>query len=105
MNRPTLDMLQTVLDDAWIDAATLCRLVGVPEAWLHERVTQGLLVPVAFEITQTWRFDATTLRRSRRLLALERDFDAAPELAALVADLEDELAALRAQLKRLPPLS
>jgi chaperone modulatory protein CbpM len=31
---------------------------------------------------------------------LERDFDAVPELAALVADLEDELAAVRARLLR-----
>jgi chaperone modulatory protein CbpM len=32
---------------------------------------------------------------------LERDFDAVPELAALVLDLEDEVAALRARLRRL----
>jgi len=30
----------------------------------------------------------------------ERDFEAVPELAALVVDLLDEIAALRAQLRR-----
>jgi chaperone modulatory protein CbpM len=32
---------------------------------------------------------------------VERDFDAVPELAALVADLHDELARLRARLRAL----
>jgi chaperone modulatory protein CbpM len=31
---------------------------------------------------------------------LERDFDAVPELAALVADLVDEIETLRARLRR-----
>lgn len=104
MNRPTLEALQAVLDDGWIDADTLCRLAGVPFTWLHERVSQGLLGPVAWAVHESWRFDAAALRRTRRLAALERDFDATPELAALVADLEDEVAALRARLGRWPPL-
>jgi chaperone modulatory protein CbpM len=48
-----------------------------------------------------WRFDLVALRRVRRMARLERDFDAVPELAALVADLESEIAALRRQLERL----
>jgi chaperone modulatory protein CbpM len=47
-----------------------------------------------------WRFDAAALRRVRCMLRIERDFDAVPELAALVADLEDEIARLRAELRR-----
>lgn len=37
------------------------------------------------------------------MLQIERDFDAAPELAALVADLLEELDRLRAQLGRPGP--
>ena len=39
------------------------------------------------------------LARARRLAALERDFDANPELAALVADLIEEVARLKRRLK------
>jgi chaperone modulatory protein CbpM len=38
--------------------------------------------------------------RARRMLEVERAFDAAPELAALVADLLEELDTLRARLSR-----
>ncbi|MBK8132759.1 MAG: MerR family transcriptional regulator [Gammaproteobacteria bacterium] len=40
------------------------------------------------------------LLRLRRIRALERDFDANPELAALVADLVEELDRLRTRLSR-----
>ena len=45
-----------------------------------------------------YRFTSHDLRRIRRLLELEQTFDAAPELAGLVADMVDELARLRARL-------
>jgi len=38
--------------------------------------------------------------RARRMRRLERDFDAVPEMAALVADLLEEMDALRARLRR-----
>jgi chaperone modulatory protein CbpM len=37
------------------------------------------------------------------MLRIERDFEAVPELAALVADLFEELDDLRARLRRLEP--
>ncbi|TSE18439.1 hypothetical protein Talka_02185 [Tepidimonas alkaliphilus] len=46
-------------------------------------------------------FDAAALRRVRRLAWLQRHFDADPELAALVVDLEEEIERLRARLRRL----
>jgi len=42
----------------------------------------------------------TSVQRARRMRTLERDFDAVPELAALVADLLEERDALRAHLLR-----
>lgn len=47
-----------------------------------------------------WRFRGADLLRLRRIRALERDFDAVPELAALVADLLEELDRLRARLRQ-----
>lgn len=92
--------VDAVLDDQWLDAPQLCHLAGVSESWLNERVTLGLLRADAAGAQEQWRFDAADLRRICRMASLERDFDAVPELAALVADLEDELAQLRARLRR-----
>jgi len=43
------------------------------------------------------------LQRARHIRRLEVAFEAEPELAALVADLLEELDSLRAQLRRLAP--
>ncbi len=89
------------LDDLRLDLNRLCQLAGVQQAWLQERLDLGLLPARADGGPEGWHFNAADLRRVRRLAGLERDFDAVPELAALVADLEDELAVLRAALRRL----
>lgn len=89
------------LDELRLDLNGLCRLAGVQQAWLQERLALGLLPARDGSRPEGWQFDAADLRRVRRLAGLERDFDAVPELAALVADLEDELAGLRAALRRL----
>lgn len=100
MNLPP-QAVEALLDELWLDMDALCRLAGVSEPWLRERLDAGLLPAHTVATREALRFDATDLRRARRLAVLERDFDAVPELAALVADLEDELAALRARLRRL----
>jgi chaperone modulatory protein CbpM len=61
-----------------------------------QRVEEGYLSASGTGVLH-WRFTAAALRRARRLRALERDFDAAPELAALVADLLEEIERLRAR--------
>jgi chaperone modulatory protein CbpM len=50
-------------------------------------------------VPETWRFGSRHLWRTRAMHRIERDFDAAPELAALVADLLEEIEALRARLR------
>lgn len=96
----SLQRVEALLDDLWLDAERLCRLAGVTETWLHERADLGLLAVRRPGPGEAWRFDVADLKRVQRMAGLERDFDAVPELAALVADLEDELRALRAQLHR-----
>ncbi len=98
-----LQTVEALIEECWLDSAQLCRMAGVSEAWLHERVTRGLLQASARHTQDTWLFDAGDLRRVRRIASLERDFDAVPELAALVADLEDELQQLRSLLHRRGP--
>lgn len=87
-------------EEAWLDLDAFCCVTRLAPEWVRERVAGGLLV-VAFGANDDWRFDAVALRRAQRLAALERDFDAVPELAALVADLEEELTRLRRSMARL----
>jgi len=48
-----------------------------------------------------WRFSSQTLVRARRIAHLEHSFDADPQLAALTADLIEEVQMLRRKLQAL----
>mgnify|MGYP002682537183 CR=1 FL=1 len=61
-------------------------------------VEEGLF-PGAECVAGTWRLTSVGLLRARRMRQLERDFDAVPELAALVADLIEEMDKLRDELR------
>lgn len=97
----TSPALQALLDELSLDVAQLCRLADVDADWLRQRIADGLVSACAGGEGGAVRFDAMALHRVRRMVRLERDFDAVPELAALVADLEEEVHALRARLQRL----
>ncbi len=90
------------LEEACLTIEQVAACGAVDAAWVHERVTEGLLT-TAGSGTE-WRFTATHLTRVQRMRGIERDFEAAPELAALVADLLEQLDAARRllALKGLP---
>ena len=69
----------------------------VEPEWVKVHVEDGLF-PSAQRMAGLWGFSSSALVRARRMYQLEHDFDAVPELAALVADMLEELDALRAQL-------
>lgn len=86
----------------------LCSVCALERDWLVVRVREGL-VPVTSAASgdsdarsdhTAWRFTTTTLSRVRRMHHIERSYDAAPELAALVADMLEEMDALRARVRR-----
>ena len=77
----------------------LCSVCALEREWLVVRVRDGL-IPAAGDSDAEWRFTIATLARVRRMREIERTYDAAPELAALVADMLEELDALRARLRR-----
>lgn len=85
-------------DETLLTLDELCMLGAVSVQWVQVRVQEGLL-PARGDRPPAWRFDAVALARVRRMALMERQFDAAPELAALVADLEDEIARLRRRLR------
>ncbi|WP_164963799.1 chaperone modulator CbpM [Rubrivivax sp. JA1026] len=87
-----------LLDEALLTLDELCRAAPVAPGWVVERIEAGFVRPAGGG-RGDWRFDAVALRRVRRMALLEREFDAVPELAALVADLEDEIARLRRRIR------
>jgi len=94
-------LIQAALDEALLDMEELCRAAAVSPEWLLQRVDAGLVpAPGAPGEPQRWRFDATSVRRVRCMVRIERDFEAGAALAALVADLQDEIERLRARLRR-----
>lgn len=77
----------------------LCAACALEREWLVVRVREGL-IPAAGESDADWRFSTATLVRVRRMHEIERTYEAVPELAALVADMLEEMDALRARLAR-----
>lgn len=90
-----------LLDDAALDIDELARACGVEPDWVAQHVEAGVLGGESSVQLARWRFHSCDLSRARRLLDLERDFDANEELAALVVDLTDEVRRLRARLRAL----
>ena len=77
----------------------LCSVCALERDWLVVRVREGL-IPASGDSDTEWRFTTTTLARVRRMREIEKSYDAVPELAALVADMLEEMDALRARLRR-----
>jgi len=86
-------------DEACLTLEQLCDACAVEPPWVIHHVEEGLLLPVTGPV-DNWRFSSTCLARTRRMRTLERDFDAVPELAALMVDLLEEVEALRARVRR-----
>jgi chaperone modulatory protein CbpM len=99
MNQDLQRLVEVRLDDEGLSLDELCRVVSVTPDWVTERMRAGLLGGGEADAT-VLRFDVVALQRVRWMLRVERDFDAVPELAALVADLQHEIARLRERLRR-----
>ncbi|HVG05699.1 MAG TPA: chaperone modulator CbpM [Burkholderiaceae bacterium] len=82
-----------LIDEHTLDLHELASACAVPAEWVVERVEAGLLTCCSSE--GEMRFASTHLVRARRMITTERSFDANGELAALVADLLEEVEQLR----------
>jgi len=87
------------LEEGCFTLEELAAACAVEPDWVARRVSEGLIV-MSGGSSGEWRFGSAALRRVRRMRALERDFEAGPELAALFADLVEELDAARSRLRR-----
>lgn len=88
----------TLIDNDWLPLEQLAAACTVEPAWLMRHIEEGLL-PGARSVAGVWCLSTAALVRVRRMNQIERDFDAVPELAALVADLLEELDTLRCQVR------
>lgn len=90
----------TLLEDSWLTLEQMAAACAVNPDWLVQHLEEGL-IPHAESVAGVWRFSGAALVHVRRMRELERDFDAVPELAALMADLLEELDTLRARVRTL----
>jgi chaperone modulatory protein CbpM len=90
-----------LLDDVALTLDELARAVEVEPDWVVRHVRAGTLGGETTVQVTSWRFRSGDLVRARRLLRVERDFDADEDLAGLVVDLGDEIRRLRARLHAL----
>jgi chaperone modulatory protein CbpM len=70
---------------------------GTEEDFVRLLVDEGLLVPVVQQ--PAWRFGGEELSRVRRIRRLQRDFQANLQSVAVMLDLMDEVAQLRAKMR------
>ncbi|WP_374564856.1 chaperone modulator CbpM [Ideonella sp.] len=97
--------VQLVIDAVVVDEtvqfslAELCHACQADSASLVALVDEGVLQP-AGQRPDEWRFSGAALQRARAALRLSRDLDLSASGTALVLDLLDEIAALRAKLHR-----
>jgi len=95
------NLIDAVLEDSGLTLQQLATLCAVEPEWIAWHVEDGLLDPLPLPQRQTeWRFSSAHLVRVRRIVSLERNFEAVPELAALVADMQEEIDDLRRRLRR-----
>lgn len=88
-----------LLDDVTLGLDELARACAIEPEWIVERVEAGVLCTHQAGEPECWAFVSADLARARQLVAVERNFDANPELAALVVDLIEEVRSLKARLK------
>lgn len=93
-------LIGSPLDDTWLTLEQVAAICAVEPAWLRRHLDEGLF-PRPESVAGVWRFSGAAILRARRMRRLERDFDAVPELAALVADLQEAMDELRARLRGL----
>ncbi|MBI5921530.1 MAG: MerR family transcriptional regulator [Betaproteobacteria bacterium] len=91
-------LIGSLMEETWLTVEQLAAACTVEQTWLKCRMEEGLF-PHAESVAGVWRLSGSSMLRARRMRQIERDFEAAPELAALVADMLEEIDSLRAKLR------
>ncbi|TFW29604.1 chaperone modulator CbpM [Massilia horti] len=88
-----------LLDDMALSLEELARACDVEPDWVVRHVQAGVLGGEPTVQVTSLRFRSSDLDRARRLLRIERAFDADEQIAALVVDLTDEVRRLRNRMR------
>lgn len=91
------DILIGQLEEEWHSLEQLALACRVEPAWLRRCLDEEAL-PQIRSGGGGFRLSGSALLRARRMYLLERDFEANLELAALVADMLEEMDSLKARL-------
>jgi chaperone modulatory protein CbpM len=95
-NETTLPLTGIILEEqTQLSLSEVSRACAVHAECIVELVEEGVLAPVGEE-PQYWRFTGAHVRRATVALRLQRDLGINPAGVALVLQLLDEIAALRA---------
>ncbi len=92
-------LVGSLMEETWLTLEQVSAACPVEPEWLLRHLDEGLF-PHVESVAGVWRFPAASLLRARRMRRLETDFDPVPELAALMADLLEEMDDLRRQVRR-----
>ena len=92
-------LIGVLLEEMALTLDELARACDVEPDWVIRHVRAGVLGEGDSVQVTAWRFRSSDLVRARRLLSVERTFDANEDIAALVLDLGDEIHRLRARLR------
>ncbi|HVE49636.1 MAG TPA: chaperone modulator CbpM [Casimicrobiaceae bacterium] len=87
-----------VVDEFTLTIDELAQACACETRWVVEHVESGVLSGVVVSSGEQ-RFASAALTRARRLIEIERSFDADPELAALTVDLIEEIETLKRALR------
>lgn len=90
-----------LLDDDALGIHEVALCCRVSPDWVLTRVQAGVLRAERGQGAHDWRFASTTVVRARRIVQLEQTYDADPQLAALTADLIEEVIELRRRLQEI----
>ncbi|MFA7438404.1 MerR family transcriptional regulator [Castellaniella sp.] len=100
MEKRDIDTLMADLGwgpDEWIPLEDMARACRLDVQWIIERIQDDVL-QATYRDGRTY-LTCATVWRAQKIERIERQFDADPQLAALMADLMEEIRSLRQQLK------
>lgn len=89
----------SIVEENFLSLEEFASLCAVEPDWVLRHIDDGLLTATVHKNNQRC-FSAAQLTRAKRMLSIERYYEATPELAALVADMQEEMDSLRRQLHR-----
>lgn len=98
MNTSSIAVGVCLSDEHALDLEAFAAACGAEAQFVRLLVDEGLIQPAV--VQPAWRFGGEELARVRRICRLQRDFEANLQSVAVMLDLIDEIARLRAQLQR-----